>query len=81
VLSGLEFGIASSGSSCGSITGAYSKPDISQIGHFVGLGANLIRIPFGWNYAVAGGVCGANLDATYLCVARLLVCLFYGLSD
>lgn len=66
VLSGLEFGIDAKGSLMGGLTG-YSAPDVKQIAHSVGLGSNLIRLPLGWNYLVAGGVCGAGqLDATYL---------------
>lgn len=66
VLSGLEFGIDAKGSLTGGLTG-YSAPDVKQIAHFVSLGSNLIRLPLGWKYLVAGGVCGASeLEASYL---------------
>ncbi|EGG10321.1 family 5 glycoside hydrolase [Melampsora larici-populina 98AG31] len=59
-VAGLEFGIDINGTSIGN----YNSPEFDQIQHFVSVGMNVIRIPFGWQY-IQPQING-DLDANYL---------------
>lgn len=59
-VAGLEFGVDINGTS----TGVYNPPDLSQVSHFIGVGMNIIRFSFGWQY-IQPTIKG-ELDAKYL---------------
>lgn len=48
-------------------------PTTSQISHFTNQGANLIRLPVGWQYLVGSNVASTSLDQTYLATYDALV--------
>jgi len=41
-------------------------PTTSQISHFTSQGANLIRLPVGWQYLVANNVASTSLNQTFV---------------
>lgn len=64
--SGFDFGTDTNGGYSGNYVNPLttSNPAKSQIDHFSKNGANVFRLPFGWNPAV-GGTLGGNLDASW----------------
>ncbi|RSH76517.1 Mitochondrial aspartate/glutamate carrier protein, partial [Apiotrichum porosum] len=67
-LAGCDFGMTTYGYS-----GVTWCPTTSQISHFTNQGANLIRLPVGWQYLVGSNVASTSLDQTYLATYDALV--------
>ncbi|BEI98391.1 hypothetical protein CcaverHIS631_0306900 [Cutaneotrichosporon cavernicola] len=67
-LAGCDFGMNVWGWS-----GTSMCPPISQIGHFIEQGSNVIRLPVGWQYLVGNNPASTTLDATYFPIYDRLV--------
>ncbi|WRT63122.1 uncharacterized protein IL334_000025 [Kwoniella shivajii] len=67
-LAGCDFGMNTDGSS-----GTSYCPGTEQIGHFVKDGANVFRLPVGWQYLVGNNQASTSLDATFFATYDNLV--------
>ncbi|BEJ13615.1 hypothetical protein CspHIS471_0307890 [Cutaneotrichosporon sp. HIS471] len=67
-LAGCDFGMNFWGWS-----GTWMCPPISQIGHFIEQGSNVIRLPVGWQYLVGNNPASTTLDPTFFTTYDRLV--------
>ncbi|KAK8844834.1 hypothetical protein IAR55_006684 [Kwoniella newhampshirensis] len=67
-LAGCDFGINPDGSS-----GTSYCPGTEQIAHFINDGANVFRLPVGWQYLVDSNSASTSLDATFFATYDNLV--------
>ncbi|KAK4685895.1 hypothetical protein P7C73_g4242, partial [Tremellales sp. Uapishka_1] len=67
-LAGCDFGMSTDGSS-----GTSQCPGTTQVAHFVKDGANIFRLPVGWQYLVDNDETSQTLDATFFATYDALV--------
>ncbi|WWC90297.1 uncharacterized protein L201_005230 [Kwoniella dendrophila CBS 6074] len=67
-LAGCDFGMNTDGWS-----GTTQCPGTDQIAHFKGKGANIFRLPVGWQYLVGNNQASTSLDANYFATYDKLV--------
>ncbi|WWC97662.1 hypothetical protein V866_004546 [Kwoniella sp. B9012] len=67
-LAGCDFGMDTNGGS-----GTTYCPGTDQISHFVSKGANIFRLPVGWQYLVGNNAASTSLDATFFATYDNLV--------
>nr|XP_018266061.1 uncharacterized protein I303_00030 [Kwoniella dejecticola CBS 10117]OBR88219.1 hypothetical protein I303_00030 [Kwoniella dejecticola CBS 10117] len=67
-LAGCDFGMSTDGSS-----GTSYCPGTDQISHFVEKGANIFRLPVGWQYLVGNNQASTSLDSTFFATYDNLV--------